>query len=201
MLKFKKKGDLEKNKVEPEKSVSRFKLNLPNSLTLIRIGLVPVFLLVVFIDTKFTNIVATIIFAFASITDFVDGYIARKYKLITKMGKILDPIADKILVASALIALVELERIPGWIVIIILAREFVVGALRDYASSEGVVIAAGWSGKFKTTFQMLAIGFLVYKNDLMNIPVFTIGQILLYISVVISIYSAIDYYISYFKNE
>jgi CDP-diacylglycerol--glycerol-3-phosphate 3-phosphatidyltransferase/cardiolipin synthase len=157
-------------------------------------------MLVLYCDTNFTNIAATVIFVIASLTDFVDGYIARKYKLVTKAGKILDPIADKILVASALILLVELERVPGWLVIIILAREFIVGALRDYASSEGVVIPAGWSGKIKTAFQMVAIGFLVYKNDFMNIPVFTIGQILIYISVVISIYSAIDYYLSYFKN-
>ncbi len=176
-------------------------LNLPNGLTLIRIMLVPVFYFVVIFDTKFTNILATYIFVFASITDFVDGYIARKYKLVTKTGKILDPIADKILVAASFIALIELERIPGWIVVIILGREFIVGALRDYASSEGVVIPAGWSGKFKTVFQMLAIGFLVYKQDLLNLPVFTIGHILLYISVIISIYSAIDYYIKYFKNE
>ena len=177
------------------------KLNLPNSLTLIRIILVPVFYAVLMFDTKFTNIVAMYIFVFASLTDFVDGFIARKYGLITKAGKILDPIADKILVAAAFIALVELGRISGWLVAIILSREFVVGALRDYASSEGVVIPAGWSGKFKTTFQMLAIGFLVYKQDLWNLPVFTIGKILIYISVAISIYSAIDYYIKYFKNE
>jgi CDP-diacylglycerol--glycerol-3-phosphate 3-phosphatidyltransferase/cardiolipin synthase len=176
-------------------------LNLPNQLTLFRVILVPVFILIIYFDTSFTNKIATIIFSIASITDFIDGYIARKYKLVTSFGKILDPIADKILVAAALVVLVDLGRLSAIVVIILLAREFAVGALRDFASSKGVLIPAGWSGKVKTTFQMVAIGFLIYKDNLMNIPVTTIGNILIYSSVIISVYSGIIYYKDYFTKN
>lgn len=175
-------------------------LNLPNQLTLFRVILVPVFLVVIFFDASWSNKLATFIFFIASVTDFVDGYIARKYELVTSFGKILDPIADKILVAAAMIALIQLERLSGIVVIILLSREFAVGALRDYASSEGIVIPAGWSGKIKTTVQMFAIGFLVYHNDLPPLPVATIGTILIYVSVVISLYSGIEYYRNFFKS-
>jgi CDP-diacylglycerol--glycerol-3-phosphate 3-phosphatidyltransferase/cardiolipin synthase len=173
--------------------------NLPNKLTLFRIFLIPVFIVVLYFDMPITNKLATLIFAIASITDFVDGYIARKYQLITSFGKILDPIADKILVAAALIVLVDMDRLSAVLVIILLSREFVIGALRDYASSEGIIIPAGWYGKVKTTLQMLAIGFLIYKDDLWNMPVTYIGNILIYSSVIISIYSAVIYYIDFFK--
>lgn len=176
-------------------------LNIPNQLTIFRVILVPVFVVAIYFDAPLSNKISAFIFGVASFTDFIDGYIARKYKLVTRFGKILDPIADKILVAAALIVLVDLGRIPAWLVIVLLGREFAIGALRDYAASEGVVIPAGWSGKIKTTVQMIAIGFLSYQNDLYSIPVTLIGNILIYLSVVISVYSGFEYYRNYFNNR
>jgi CDP-diacylglycerol--glycerol-3-phosphate 3-phosphatidyltransferase/cardiolipin synthase len=144
---------------------------------------------------------ATIVFTVASLTDFIDGYVARKYNIVTDLGKILDPVADKILVASSLIVLMELGRVEGLIVIILLSRDFAVGALRDFSASKGKIIAAGFSGKLKTTFQMLAVGFLTYKNSLFGIDILLIGKILIYLSVVLSIYSAVEYYLKFFSQS
>ena len=133
-------------------------MNLANKLTLIRIILVPVFL--VFLIVKgipYGSIIATLIFILASITDKLDGYIARSRNMVTNFGKFMDPLADKLLVASALICLVELHIIPGWAAIIIIAREFAVSGLRSIAAAEGRVIAACWWGKIKTVIQIIAI--------------------------------------------
>jgi CDP-diacylglycerol--glycerol-3-phosphate 3-phosphatidyltransferase/cardiolipin synthase len=147
-----------------------------------------------------TNIIAAVIFTVASLTDFIDGYLARKYNIVTDLGKILDPVADKILVASSLIALMELGRVEGVVVILLLSRDFAVGALRDLSASKGKIIAAGFSGKLKTVFQMIAVGFLIYKNNLIGIDIFFIGKILIYLSVVLSIYSGVEYYIKFFAK-
>ncbi|MGA1862639.1 CDP-diacylglycerol--glycerol-3-phosphate 3-phosphatidyltransferase [Deferribacter thermophilus] len=174
--------------------------NIANQLTFLRLIIVPIFLIFLFIDKTYSNIIATVLFILASITDFIDGFIARKYNLVTNLGKIIDPIADKILVASALIGLVELKRIPAWIVIIILSREFAVGALRNFASTKGVVIPAGLSGKVKTTLQMISISMIIYKEKFLGVDMYYLGKILLYISVIISILSLIDYFYKYFKK-
>lgn len=174
--------------------------NLPNQLTILRVVLIPAFLIFLYFDRPMTNVIAAIIFTIASITDFVDGYLARKYNIVTDLGKILDPVADKILVASSLIALMELGRVEGVVVILLLSRDFAVGALRDLSASKGKIIAAGFSGKLKTVFQMIAVGFLIYKNDLVGIDIFFIGKILIYLSVLLSIYSGIEYYIKFFAK-
>ena len=127
----------------------------------------------------------------ASITDFLDGKIARKYNLVTNFGKFMDPLADKLLVCSALICLIQLELIPAWVVIIIIAREFIISGFRLVASDNGVVIAASYWGKFKTAFQMLTVIVLI-----LNIPnkVFTIlGTVLIYVSLALTVISLIDY--------
>ena len=142
-------------------------MNLPNKLTVLRMVLVPFFVATLLMSG--TNEVmkwpALILFVVASLTDFADGYIARKYNLITNFGKFMDPLADKILTISGMICLIELGRIPSWIVIIIVAREFIISGFRLVAAENGVVIAANYWGKFKTTFQMIMIILMI-----MNIP-------------------------------
>lgn len=168
-------------------------MNLPNKLTLFRVILIPffVFFLLAPYFEGYGNYIAVAIFIVASITDFLDGKIARKYHLVTNFGKFMDPLADKLLVSSALICLVALNKIPAWIVIVIIAREFIISGFRLVAADNGVVIAASYWGKFKTAFQMVTVIVLI-----LNIPgeVFAvIGTVLIYISLVLTIISLIDY--------
>ena len=168
-------------------------MNLPNKLTLFRVVLIPffVFFLLAPYFEEYGNYIAVAIFIVASITDFLDGKIARKYNLVTNFGKFMDPLADKLLVCSALICLILLELIPAWVVIIIIAREFIISGFRLVASDNGVVIAASYWGKFKTAFQMLTVIVLI-----LNIPnkVFTIlGTVLIYVSLALTVISLIDY--------
>lgn len=134
-------------------------MNLPNKLTVIRVCLIPVFVVLMFVPLAgaHTKWAALAVFVAASLTDFLDGRIARKYNLVTNFGKLMDPLADKLLVCSALICLVALEKIPAWIVITIIAREFAISGVRQVAAESGRVIAASYWGKFKTTSQMIMI--------------------------------------------
>lgn len=132
-------------------------MNLPNKLTLLRIILVPVFVVVLYLGFPYNNLVALAIFILASLTDLLDGKIARKYHLVTDFGKFMDPIADKLLVTAALLVFVDWHRMPAWVAIVVIAREFIVSALRLVAASNGRVIAAGWSGKVKTASTMVCI--------------------------------------------
>ena len=168
-------------------------MNLPNKLTLFRVVLIPFFVLFLLAPyfEGYGNYIAVAIFIVASITDFLDGKIARKYNLVTNFGKFMDPLADKLLVCSALICLIQLELIPAWVVIIIIAREFIISGFRLVASDNGVVIAASYWGKFKTAFQMLTVIVLI-----LNIPnkAFTIlGTVLIYVSLALTVISLIDY--------
>lgn len=142
-------------------------MNLPNKLTVVRMALVPFFVAALLLSMTNDSLkwVALALFVIASLTDFADGYIARKYNLITNFGKFMDPLADKILTISGMICLIELGRIPSWIVVIIVAREFIISGFRLVAAENGVVIAANYWGKFKTTFQMIMIILMI-----MNIP-------------------------------
>lgn len=168
-------------------------MNLPNKLTLFRVILIPffVFFLLAPYFPGCGNYIAVAIFIVASLTDFLDGKIARKYNLVTNFGKFMDPLADKLLVCSALICLIALDRIPAWVVIIIIAREFIISGFRLVASDNGVVIAASYWGKFKTASQMIMVIVLV-----LNLPgqVFSvIGTVLIYLSLALTIVSLIDY--------
>lgn len=168
-------------------------MNLPNKLTLFRVILIPffVFFLLAPFFATYGNYIAAAIFIVASITDFLDGKIARKYHLVTNFGKFMDPLADKLLVCSALICLIELGRIPSWVVIIIIAREFIISGFRLIASDNGVVIAASYWGKFKTASQMFMVIVLI-----LNIPhpVFEVmGTVLIYVSLALTVISLIDY--------
>lgn len=168
-------------------------MNTPNKLTVARMILVP--FLVVFLLTGWggeaNRWICFAIFVAASVTDWFDGHLARKYNLITNFGKFMDPLADKLLVSSALICLVALNKIPAWVVIVIIAREFIISGFRLVAADNGVVIAASYWGKFKTAFQMVTVIVLI-----LNIPgeVFAvIGTVLIYISLVLTVISLIDY--------
>ena len=132
-------------------------MNLPNKLTLLRIIMIPVFVVLLYLDFPFNNLVALAVFILASITDTLDGYIARKYNLITDFGKFMDPIADKLLVTAAMLVFVDWHMMTAWVVIVVVAREFIVSALRLVAANNGRVIAAGWSGKVKTASTMVCI--------------------------------------------
>ena len=164
-------------------------MNLPNKLTMFRVILIPffVFFLMAPYFEGYGNYIAVAIFIVASLTDLFDGKIARKYNLVTNFGKFMDPLADKLLVSSAMICLVELEMLPSWIVIIIIAREFIISGFRLVASDNGVVIAASYWGKFKTTFQMLMV--IVLILDLPYKAFEIIGVILIWIATILSIVS------------
>ena len=174
-------------------------MNLPNKLTILRTIMIPVFLIFLYIPGlgMTGDVLAAAIFVLASFTDLLDGKIARKYNLVTNFGKFMDPLADKLLVCSALIALVDLNRIPAWVVIIIIAREFIISGFRLIASDNGVVIAASYWGKFKTTFQMIMIIVLTLNLNVYYIEI--ISTVLIYISLALTVISLIDYIAKNYK--
>ncbi len=169
-------------------------MNLPNKLTMLRMILIPFFLVCLYMQTVPARIVALVIFCVASLTDALDGYIARKYNLVTNFGKFMDPLADKLLVCSAMIALTSVKSVvmlPSWIVIIIIAREFMITGFRTLAAEQNIVIAAGVWGKLKTIFQMIMVIVLLLNID--NAAVCIISKVLIGISLALTIISAADY--------
>lgn len=170
-------------------------MNLPNKLTIFRVILIPFFVVLLLFDiTAYDKWIALAIFIIASLTDFLDGHIARKYNLVTNFGKFMDPLADKLLVCSAMICLVELARIPAWVVIVIIAREFIISGFRLVASDNGVVIAASYWGKFKTTFQILMICLMIADLP----PLALVTQIVMWVAIALTVVSLVDYLI---KNK
>ena len=157
-----------------------------------RVILIPFFVAALLYDngsSQTMRIVANVIFIVASLTDLFDGKIARKYNLVTNFGKFMDPLADKLLVCSALICLIQLGQLPAWVVIIIISREFIISGFRLVAADNGIVIAASYWGKFKTTFQMIEVILMIF-----NIPVLaTVTMIMLVIAVVLTVISLVDY--------
>lgn len=170
-------------------------MNLPNKLTMLRIIMIPLFIIVLMSGHYY---ISAVIFILASATDALDGHIARKYNLVTNFGKIMDPLADKMLVVSALVCLVELGEIAGWMVIVILAREFTITGLRTVAAAQGIVIAAGWSGKIKTALQMIAVPALLLQNWPFYYIGFPFATIMLWAAVIMTIISGTEYII---KNK
>ena len=170
-------------------------MNLPNKLTIFRVILIPffVFFLLAPYFPGYGKYIATAIFIVASLTDLADGKIARKYNLVTNFGKFMDPLADKLLVCSAMICLVEINKLAAWIVIIIIAREFIISGFRLVASDNGVVIAASYWGKFKTTFQMLMVIVIIFNINLQLGWLNILGTILIYVALVLTVVSLIDY--------
>jgi len=182
-------------------------LNLANRITLARILLVPVVCVILLVPfhigsvtfhgqtTTANEVLAALVFIAAAATDALDGRIARKRKMITNFGKFLDPLADKLLVSAVLIILVQMQRMPAWVAIVIISREFAVTGLRLIAAGDGVVVAASQWGKWKTTAQMVGIVLLMLNNfpfSVINVP---IAQIMIYVMVIMTVVSAIDYFL------
>lgn len=187
-------------------------MNLPNRITLARICLIPIMMFFLLVDFSFypapihwgsfqlsvNHLIAAVIFLLAASTDGIDGYIARKYNMVTNLGKLLDPLADKLLVSAVLISLVEMGRCDSWIAVVIISREFAVTGLRQVALLEGKVVAASKWGKIKTIVQIVAISLLLLNNfpfQFIRIPV---DDIAIWAAAVITIYSGIDYFL---KNK
>ena len=183
-------------------------MNLPNKLTVIRMLMIPIFMVVVLASLDWgvlslgntqlavTNLVGAVIFAVASFTDWLDGEIARKQGLVTNFGKFADPLADKMLVMTAFVLLVELGKAPGWVVVIIVCRELAITGLRLLiVEQNGSVMAAAWPGKIKTATQMFAIIFLYINNIPFNLISLPLGEILLYVCLFFTLYSGVDYFV------
>ena len=184
------------------------KMNLPNKLTIFRVFLILPFVLLLLGESggwgwyralfggipEYVDYIALAIFIIASLTDLIDGKIARKYGLVTNFGKFMDPLADKLLVSAAMIALVELGRIPAWIVIVIISREFIISGFRLVAADKGIVIAASYWGKFKTTFQMVMVCLMIADLEALQIPT----MIVTWVAVILTVVSLVDYLV---KNK
>lgn len=176
--------------------MSTLRLNLPTVLTLSRILVIPIFIVTVYQHP----VLGAVIFSIASLTDYLDGYFARHSGEVTKLGVILDPIADKFLVVSALIVLVDMGRLPAWIAIIIIVREFFVTGLRAIALSRNIVIPAEMGGKIKTVTQMIAILCLILMGSIFDIDLYDIGIILIWIALVLAVVSGVQYTLSFWRR-
>ena len=168
--------------------------NLPNSLTLFRIACIPVLVFLLFFPHKATSFLAALVFALASISDLLDGFLARRQQLVTTFGKFLDPLADKLIVSSALIMLVPLGRAPAWMVVVIVGRELAITGLRSMAVSEGKVISADELGKKKMVFQIVAILGLLLHYEYFGINFHAVGMFFLWLAVVLTLWSGINYF-------
>ncbi len=184
-------------------------LNLPNLLTLARVAAVPVVVILLLSDSRASSMWAAAIFGLAAVTDFIDGWLARKWGVVTVLGKFLDPLADKLIVMAALIMLIPLDRVPAWAVFVILAREMIVTGLRSIASSEGIVIDASDLGKYKTIYQMIAIPGLMLHYDyywffglewgVFHVNMHNFGIFFFAIAFVLTLWSGIDYLQKFFR--
>ena len=184
-------------------SVSRKTMqDMPNILTLCRIGVVPILVVLLFFSTPLPRAVAALIFVLASITDYLDGYLARKYNVISSVGKLLDPMADKLLVMSALIMLVPCETgaVPAWMVVVILGRDITVTSLRGVASAQGVVIQAEELGKYKTILQIFALTGLILHYTYFSIDFHLGGMYFLWASLLLSVWSGISYFQKFWSS-
>ena len=168
-------------------------MNLPNKLTMLRVILIPFFVVFMLMELfgSADRWIALGIFVVASLTDLLDGKIARKYNLVTNFGKLMDPLADKLLVSAALICLSAQDRLAAWVVIVIISREFIVSGLRQIAADNGIVIAASYWGKYKPTFQMIMICLLIVHIEALTV----VSAIVTWIAVILTIVSLVDYMI------
>ena len=184
-------------------------LNLPNILTLARVAAIPLLVVLMLSDSREAGFWAAALFGVAAVTDFIDGWLARKWGVVTVLGKFLDPLADKLIVMAALIMLIPFNRIPAWAVFVLLAREIIITGLRSIASSEGIVIDASDLGKYKTIYQMAAIpGLLLHydyywffgiQSELLHVNMHNYGIALFYISLALTLWSGFDYLHKFFR--
>ena len=170
-------------------------LNLPNVLSIVRILLVPPLVVVLLTKIPGKEWWGLGLFLLAAVMDFLDGYLARRRKQVTRLGTLLDPAADKILISAAFISLVELGLAPAWIVVVIIAREFAVSSLRSFASAEGLVIPSGFSGKVKTVVQIVAVALLIIYNQLGEFR--HLDPISLWVAMAVTVYSGVEYFLRF----
>ena len=185
------------------------RLNLPNLLTLARVAVIPLLVVIMLSDSRQAGFWAAALFGAAAVTDFIDGWLARKWGVVTVLGKFLDPLADKLIVMAALIMLIPSGRIPAWAVFLVLAREIIVTGLRSIASSEGIVIDASDLGKYKTIYQMVAIpGLLLHydyywffgvRSELLHVNMHNFGMFFFVIALALTLWSGFDYLYKFFR--
>ena len=180
-------------------STKREIFNLPNSITLARISVVPFLFFLLMSPGPFWSLVLAALFVLASITDFLDGFVARRYNMITTMGKFLDPLADKLIVNSAMILMIPIGRIEPWIVVIIIMRDLIIDGIRSIASSEGIYIQASILGKQKTLAQLFAVTALMIHYPFFGINAHLVGMVILYIAFLLTLYSGADYFIKFYR--
>jgi len=171
--------------------------NLPNTLTLFRIACIPLLVILLFFPHKTTSFLAALVFALASISDLLDGFFARRQKLVTTFGKFLDPLADKLVVSAALIMLIPLSRVPAWMVVVIVGRELAITGLRTVAVSEGQVISADHLGKQKMVFQIVAVLGLLLHYEYYGVNFHAVGMFFLWVAVVMTLWSGFNYFRSF----
>lgn len=184
--------------IPPEK---RDIYNLPNTITMARLGIIPVLFFLLISPGPVLSLTIALFFIAAAMTDLLDGYIARRYEIVTTMGKFLDPISDKLIVNTAMIMLIPIGRIPAWIVAIIIIRDFAVDGIRTIASSEGLVIQASGLGKRKTLCQIFAISALMIHYPFIGADAHTVGMVILFIALFLTIYSGMDYFIKFYHTS
>ena len=168
-------------------------MNIANKITILRIILIPIFLFVLLSNFANNLLIALVLFLVASFTDFLDGYLARKLDLVTKLGKFMDPLADKLLVISAMLAFVEIGLLPSWVAFIIVSRELIISVFRAIAASEGVVIAASWWGKLKTNSQIIMIIILLLNNYIPESVVIYLNFLSIAAATIFTVFSGLDY--------
>jgi CDP-diacylglycerol---glycerol-3-phosphate 3-phosphatidyltransferase len=194
-------------KAKPRSNILKEFWNLPNMLTMGRIAIIPLFVWFTYDGDPWYSLMAASVFTIAAVTDVIDGFLARRWNMITVVGKLLDPLADKLIVAAALVMMVRLGRLPAWVVIALLSREFIVTGLRQVAASEGMVIAAGQEGKWKTALQLVGIvalcihypHFINFGFETLEVNFNLVGRTLIYASTAFSVWSAAVYFSAFVK--
>ncbi|HXI09156.1 MAG TPA: CDP-diacylglycerol--glycerol-3-phosphate 3-phosphatidyltransferase [Thermodesulfobacteriota bacterium] len=183
----------------PKKNADQ--LNLPNILSIVRIAAAPVLVALLLSPGRALSLVSAALFSLVCVTDWLDGYLARKRGTVTALGKFLDPLADKILVTTAFIMLIPLGRVPAWVVALMISREIAVTGLRAIATNSGVVIAASRLGKLKTVSQIVSLVPLIIHYPVFGIDFHLIGTVLLYVAFVLTMWSGIDYFLAFFRHH
>ncbi len=183
-----------------EKLDRRQILSLPNGVTIIRVIAIPIILLLLFSSGRFYQIITALLFLLVAVTDTLDGYLARRYGMVTTLGKFLDPLADKLLIVTALIALIPAREIPFWMVIVIVGREISVTGLRGIAVSQGIVISASILGKYKTVLEVASITCLILNGRYFSIDFYWVGMGLLWIALIFAVLSGIDYFKKFLRT-
>jgi CDP-diacylglycerol--glycerol-3-phosphate 3-phosphatidyltransferase len=183
----------------PIRAENRRIINLPNAITLLRIGILPVLFLILLEPGETLSLFIAMLFILAALTDLLDGYVARRYNIVTRIGKLLDPIADKIIMSAAMVLLIPVGRISAWVVALMIMRDFAVEGLRNMAAVEGHVIEASPLGKYKTFCQIVAVSALIIHYPIYGLDPGSIGTIFIYVALVLSLSSGLDYLVKFYK--